>query len=218
MDSLTQEITAATNVLTFRYAQTTQSAGTVYPIGIASYDPETDILQVYKNGLLCVLGTDYTADAQNITFSEAVTAGQTIEAVVLKSVISSDIASVESSIQTLDAKISGGGWVYPTLGRDYTVYATGFDVCVQKFGSIVFLRGKINGSTAAGGMLVICTLPDGYRPLVEHTYPVIWVSSGAVSGTGAINVGTDGRVRLMAKSGSPTSTDALILDTSFCVN
>lgn len=218
MDSLTQEITAATNVLTFRHAQTTQSAGTVYPIGIASYDPETDILQVYKNGLLCVLGTDYTADAQNITFADAVTAGQTIEAVVLKSVISSDIASVESSIQTLDAKVSGSGWIYPTLGRDFSVYEDGSNVSAQKLGNAVYLRGRIKGNSSATAGLAICTLPDGYRPSVDHIYTACWINGHAVTGTCAIRVGTDGNVQIWAKSGSPSSTDALLLDTSFCVN
>lgn len=126
LDNLTEDLTVATNVimLTNNYIST----GTVsnIPIGIPSYDPTTDVLMVFVNGLRVTEGYNYTINANNtsIDLKVALTTGQTVNFLVLKSVIAADIQTTITMIQQLNTKIAAIESDYNTLSTSMYI-ATG---------------------------------------------------------------------------------------------
>jgi len=106
MDSLTQELSVATNVLMLTNS-VAAAADNVrnFNIGIAGFDASTDILMVFINGLNAV--GKYTLNGNtSIQLTNAINTGDAVSFVVLKSVISSDIQSVASLIQSLSTQVA----------------------------------------------------------------------------------------------------------------
>lgn len=147
LENLTSELTVATNVimLTNNYIST----GTVsnIPIGIPSYDPDTDVLMVFVNGLRVTEGYNYTINANetSIDLKVAITTGQTVNFLVLKSVIAADIQTTVTMIQQLNSDIA-------EIQSDYNTLATGMYISTGtddniKLSQIVqtFLEGDTTG-------------------------------------------------------------------------
>lgn len=103
---LTDDLTVSTNLVMLTNTVVTTGSMYTVPIGIPSYNSDTDILQVYMNGLRLIEGTQFSIDGVNIVLSAATTAGQTINFMVLKSVVTGDVQTVTQLIQELDEKIS----------------------------------------------------------------------------------------------------------------
>ena len=204
MSSLTQEIAATTNVLVLRNSQTVSIQGNTFPIGVSGYNPATDALTVYKNGLMCVPGIDYTADANSISFSDEVTVGQQIESVVYKSVISSNVDSVASMMMKLDGKVSDfeadTGWCILALNDGYTAQS-GNAPAVRVVGGRAYLRGMVTGAFTAGS--TICTVSGDFRPSADMTFVTHLVDGSALKGIVALRISaSDGTLKVAAKSGT----------------
>jgi hypothetical protein len=89
-----------------------QNQTSVVPIGISTYLPATDILDVYVDGKKLIEPDDYTINAENetVTFTKALNAGQKVEFVLLKKTLGGDSES------QLDVTHDGNGNVNITWG------------------------------------------------------------------------------------------------------
>lgn len=186
---LTEDLTVATNIIPLTGTYTSTASVSTIPIPIASYNANTDVLLVFINGLNAQ--GKYTANGSNIVLTNAISAGQTVNFLVLKSVTTGDLQSVTALIQSLDAKLTAAtadsGW--KTL-----VLNTGFrdqNLAYRKIGSVVYWRGTV---TITGSSTTAFTIPAGYRPAAT-TY----VPSVTLSGTPTrITINTSGNVVLQS--------------------
>lgn len=221
VQTLTEELTVNTNVILFSSVYTATGSATVIPINIPSYNPNTDILQVFINGLLAVENTDYTVNSnnQNITLTTAIKAGNDVNFIVFKSVIGADIESAVTMMRKLDDKIANfmadSGWINFTLESGAQAYDSNNKPAVRCIGNRVYLRGAIKNLTSTGS--TICTLPVSYRPAQDHVYTTsAFNSSGTVNDEITITVSaSNGTIKLTAKSGTITGTDKISIATSF---
>ena len=221
LQTLTQELTVTTNVILLSSTQSATGSATVIPINSPTYNPNTDILQVFINGLLAVENTDYTlnSDNENITLTTAIKAGNDINFIVFKSVIGADIESAVTMIRRLDDKITNfmadSGWINFSLESGAQAYDSNNKPAVRCIGNRVYLRGAIKGLTSTGS--TICTLPVSYRPAQDHVYTTsAFNSSGTVNDEITITVSaSNGTIKLTAKSGTITATDKISIATSF---
>lgn len=224
LSTLTSELSVSTNILMFTSNYTAAGSVTNIPINIASYDHDTDVLLVFINGLLAMpdkysISSPYT----NITLTNAIAAGNTVSFLCLHSVIAADIESTVSMITTLNNRISSlfndSGWINFTLESGATAYNSDNTPGVRKIGNVsngfatVYLRGAFKGLTTLGS--VICTLPVGYRPQQAHTFTTAAVSGTTVQDTVTIQVLPTGSIKLLASSGSLSSSAMISLATSF---
>ena len=186
LSTLTEELTVSTNVLSFTNVITTEATVSNIAIGIASYAPATDVLQVYINGLLATPGVDYTLadDQESIDLTEDLLEGQTVVFVVFKSLIGANIESAVSLIERLDDKIDGftedSGWLPLVLEGDVEAADDDLTPHVRVIGSRVYLRGSVSGVESAE--TTIATLPVRCKPGADITY-----TSAAVSTLGVVN-------------------------------
>lgn len=224
LQGLTEELSVTTNVIMYTNNVTTVGSTSTVNIGIPSYDPETDILQVYINGLLGIAQDEYTINSAGtaITLTNPLSAGQDVSFVVFKSVISADLESTVTMIRKLDTKVSNfmadGGWINFTLESGATAFDNTVKPAVRCIGNRVYLRGAIKGLTTTGS--TICTLPVSYRPAMDHIYTTAAVdTSGNVNDTIVIRISaSNGTVKLYAKSGTIASVNMISIATSFLAN
>ena len=219
LSTLTEELTVSTNVIMFTSSYTAQGIVTNVPINIASYDYDTDVLLVFINGLLAAPTAKYTINANHtsIDLTSAISAGNTVNFVVLHSVIAADIESTVSMIQTLDAKLSSfmndSGWINFTLESGATAYDSSSTPAVRSIGGKIYLRGAFKGVTTLGK--TICTLPVAYRPAMAHTFTTAAISGTTVQDTVVMQVQTNGSIKLMASSGALSSSAMIPMNTHF---
>lgn len=219
LETLTSDLSVETNVVMYENKYTAIASVSNIPIGIASYNSETDILQVFINGLLAVEGDKYTIDSggTSITLTNAIAAGNTVAFVVFKSLIGAEIESAVSMMQRLDDKIDSfmadSGWINFTLESGATVYNS-LTPAVRCIGNRVYLRGAFKGITSAG--TTICTLPVAYRPAIDHIFTSAAISSTSANDYVTITVSAStGAVKLSAISGTITSSNGISIATSF---
>lgn len=220
LQTLTQELSVTTNVILLSSNYSATGSATVIPINIPSYNPDTDILQVFINGLLAIENTDYTvnSDNENITLTTAIKAGNDVNFIVFKSVIGADIESAVTMIRRLDDKLTNfmadSGWINFTLESGAQAYDNNNKPGVRCIGNRVYLRGAIKNLTSNS---TFCTLPVSFRPAQDHVYTTsAFNTSGTVNDDITITVSsTNGTVKLTAKSGSITATDKISIATSF---
>lgn len=180
--TLTDELTVTTNIITLTSVYNSQATVSEVPVGIASFTPSTDVLQVFINGLLATDGVDYTlsADASKILLTEDLEAGQTVVMIVYKSVIGGNIESIISLIQRLDHKIdlftADSGWVPLVLEGAVQAFSSDTVPAIRTVGNHAYLKGSIKGVSAAGTL--ICTLPIGKRPDVDIVFSSAAVTTG----------------------------------------
>lgn len=103
IQTITDDLDVTMNMVELTHEHTAEVDETIIDIGVTTFDPVTDILEVYINGLKT---TDFTATESAVTLSEPLEAGNTILFRVLKSVIGGDLSSVATLIQRLDKFIS----------------------------------------------------------------------------------------------------------------
>jgi len=220
VQTLTQELSVTTNVILLSSTYNATGTATVIPINIPTYNPDTDILQVFINGLLAIENTDYTinSDNENITLTTAIKAGNDVNFIVFKSLIGGDIESSVTMIQRLDDKIANftadSGWINFTLESGAQAYDSNNKPGVRCIGNRVYLRGAIKNLTSNS---TFCTLPVAYRPAQDHVYTTsAFNTSGTVNDEITITVSaTNGTVKLTAKSGTLSSTDKISIATNF---
>ena len=211
VQSLTEELTVTTNVILLESNYTTSGTVSTVPIGIPSFDKSTYILQVFVNGLKAT-GYTISNDSSSITLSTPLIGDQNVYFVVFKSVVTGDIESCLSAIQTLNARIttlhSDTGWINFSLESGATSYDANTTPGIRKYGNEVFIRGAIKGLNTLNSP--ICTLPTNCVPAKPHYYSAV---VGSVMCT--LKVAND--VRIVAKSGNIQTTELLPIATSFVV-
>lgn len=220
LQTLTQELTVTTNVILLSSTYSATATVTTVPINIPSYNPGTDILQVFINGLLAAEG-EYTVNTAGtqITLTTAIKAGNDVNFIVFKSVIGADIESAVSMIQRIDDNLanfmSDSGWITFSLESGAQAYDNNNKPAVRCIGNRVYIRGAIKNLTSTGS--TICTLPVSFRPAQDHVYTTsAFNSSATVNDEITITVSaTNGTIKLTAKSGTITGTDKISIATSF---
>lgn len=84
----------------------TSTGQTVIPIGIAQYNINLDVIQVYVNGMLLIPGTDYTGtDSTQITLKKGVDKGTPVSFVVLKGIDTKEATSIVTQFKALEARV-----------------------------------------------------------------------------------------------------------------
>lgn len=220
-DNLSQELTAATNMVMYTSSYVTAGTTSSVPINILSYDHSTDILEVYINGLRAVEGTQFSfaSGYQSIVLTNALGEGQTVTFVCFKSVISGDMATGMTLMQSFDSMLSeylsDSGWLDITLGSGIAAYDAAHKPQIRYIGNKVYIRGAVTGIPAIG--TAITTIPSQYRPSAPHTVSANLISSGNILAAVALEVGTDGTVQVIAAS-STQSTGMLPLDTTYSID
>lgn len=220
MESLTQELTVNTNVVTYESHYTSTAEVTEIPINIATFDQNRDVLMVFVNRLRATPETDYTiaTDNSKITLTNSIVAGQSVNFLVLKSIVGADAQTIGQELTAINNAIADlktdSGWINFTLEN-----GTSFDdttkPAVRKYNNQVFIRGAIKGLNTTG--VAICTLPTNMRPAVNHQYTAMAIADGAINASCVIEITTAGIVKLVAKSGTISSTAMLLISTNFIV-
>lgn len=219
-ENLTEDLTISTNVIMLTNDVTTVTQVSNVSIGIPSYNPSTDILQVYINGLRATENVQYSLNSNqtSIDLATPLKAGQSVNFVVFKSIITGDISTAVTMIQSLNAKVANfmadSGWINFILESGATAYNSSMAPAVRCVGNRVYLRGAFKGITATGK--TICTLPVSYRPEMDHVFTTSVISGGSISRTVAITVSaSDGTIKLTAASGTISSSAMIPLATNF---
>ena len=221
METLTQQLTVSTNVITLESHYTSVAEVTEIPINITGFDQTKDVLMVFVNRLRATPGVDYTltaADNTKITLTKSITAGQSVNFLVLKSVVGADDQTALQLMTEISTKITAittdSGWTNFTL-ENGTAFDDTTKPAVRKYNNQVFIRGAIKGLDTLN--VAICTLPTNMRPAMNKQYPVIAFADGAIAANCVIEITTAGIVKLVAKSGTIPATAMLPISTEFIV-
>ena len=218
--SLTQDLDVSMSVIVLASSYTSVATATNIPINIQSYDKTTDGLQVFVNGMLLMPTNDYTIsnDSSQITLVHSITAGQTVNFIVFKSLVGASISSATSLISQLDAKVDAfmadSGWSNLTLSNG-SAYDASHTPQIRSIGGRIYIRGAIKGVTSAG--TTIATMPVNYRPSADHIYTASVINGNNITQTVAIQIASSGAVTLKAISGSIGSSYMIPLNTMFVV-
>ena len=222
ISSLTEELTVTTSVITLTSTHITEAAEDEIPIGIESYDPETDVLQVYINGLHAVDGDDYVLGEGNATIdlTTALEAGQTVVFVVYKSIIGGGTDSATSLIQRLDRKLDGfmadSGWIELALEGNVTAASAAKAPAVRAVGNRVYMSGSVKGVT--GAQTKIASLPVSMRPGKDVTFSSAAVTSGGTVRPLTITVEAQSGDVIVSAVGNVASGDVISVSCSFLAN
>lgn len=219
LQTLTDELTVTSNVIEFSSEYVTSGAVSTIPINIASFDPDTDVLQVYINGLKAVEGSRYTINQAGtaIELSAELSEGQVVHFVVFKSVIEADLASTVTLIEELDDKLSAfmsdSGWVNLSLSNGAAAYVDSERPAVRCIGGRVYLRGTFKN--APNPETIIAALPVDYRPNVHH----VWLSCAfvgtAISSYVLLEITAEGYLMIKARSGEIAADAGISIATTF---
>lgn len=220
VENLTSDLTVATNVIMLTNNYVATSSVSTIPIGITSYNASTDILMIYSNGLKLTEGVDYTVSGSNIVLTAPAKAGTVVNFIVLKSVISADIATTTSLITTLDSKLSNfmsdSGWINFILESGVTSYDDTTTPAVRCCYNRIYLRGAVTNLTSVG--TTICTLPIAYRPSQNHIWTSSAIADGIVSATVTLEAQTTGSIKLIATSNTIPSGTLISIATNFATD
>lgn len=220
MESLTQQLTVNTNVVTYESHYTSATEVTEIPINIATFDQNRDVLMVFVNRLRATPNTDYTiaTDNSKITLTNSITAGQSVNFLVLKSIVGADAQTIEQELTAINNAIaslkSDTGWINFTL-ENGTAFDDTTKPAVRKYNNQVFIRGAVKGVNITG--VAICTLPTNMRPAMNHQYTAMAISDGGINASCVIEITTAGIIKLVGKSGTISSTAMLPISTNFIV-
>lgn len=218
MKSLTQELSVSTNIIMLESHYTSTAEVTEIPINITGFDQTKDVLMVFVNRLRATPGVDYTlttADNSKITLTNSITANQSVNFLVLKSVVAADDATALQLMTEISTKMTAitkdSGWTNFTLENDAQAYSDGLTPGYRKYNNQVFLRGCIKNVTATGK--VFATLPEGYRPAMTRYYTI---ATGTITAT--IEIGTNGQLKVANVIGTLAASSLIPIDTSFIVD
>ena len=220
--TLTDDLTVSTNVVSFTSVYESEDAVSEIPIGIASYAPSTDVLQVFINGLLATGGGDYTLseDGTKILLAEELEAGQTVVMIVFKSIIGGNIESAVSLIQRLDHKIDqfteDSGWVSLALEGAVEAWSDDMKPMVRMVGNQVYLRGSVKGVEDAETL--ICTLPVNSKPGADVTFLSAAVSTGGDIYPVTVKIAAASGDVTVEEVGTISTADSISLACSFLAN
>lgn len=226
--------TQATLVTSITSQYTTTLTETNIPIGIAQYDMNLDILEVYINGLRVHEGTDYIIDDNTrIVLTRSVYGGTKIMFNVLKSIDGSQAATIVTQFQELQQIVNDlktdvrdmqndTGWINFTLEGGAVAYP-GLAPAVRKVGNVVYIRGAIYQVTDP--QRVVCTLPETFAPSLEHYFSHVVGGTGAGVGYTTVRfkvnrsaaAGGNATITLNGATGSLNANMTIPMSTSFIV-
>lgn len=140
-------VTLANDILFKRYQEriTVTEAGKQFAFNIPQYNYDTDILEVYVNGIQEIEGDDFTVSGKVLTFVNTINliAGTEIDVVVYKSIVDDGVALFSDEITELQNKIN-------TLGdvSDYNYICKGLNdnIALSNLAQS-FLTGGDDGKT-----------------------------------------------------------------------
>lgn len=216
MESLTQQLTVNTNVVTYESHYTSVGEVSEIPINITTFDQNRDVLMVFVNRLRATPETDYTiaTDNSKITLTTSITAGQSVNFLVLKSIVGADSQTIEQELTAINNAIAAlktdSSWVDFTLENNVQAYSEGLKPGVRKYNNQVFLRGCIKNVLSAG--TIFATLPAGYRPEMTRYYTI---ATGSITVT--IEIGTNGQLKVANVIGTLAASSLIPIDTNFII-
>lgn len=231
-EDLTEDLTVETNVMVLNSSYRTTGTTTSVPINIANYNKSTDILMVYINGLKAIPNTDYAVNTAgtSITLTKSLPSGQTVAFVVLKTVLSSDMATTLEAVQAANAATQAAtqavtnlteeyedlttdsGWINFYLESGATAFDSTTTPAVRCIGDRVYLRGAFKGVTAINK--IICSLPTAYIPAMNHQFTTAAIYNGNVIPV-EMEVTTAGKIKLIAKNGTINAAAMVPMATNF---
>ena len=113
------------NLVKYESSYTSTGSVTEIPVNISVYDRESDILQVFINGLMCRPDQfTISADGQTVTLASAIPAGQKVSFLCLKSVIGGDLETALQMVQSVSTALDTRVPAAPTTAGTYTLQAT----------------------------------------------------------------------------------------------
>ena len=218
IQSLTDDLTVATNVIAIRSNYVTTGSTTIVPVGIPSYNASTDVLLVYINGLLAD-SSKYTYISNNqIRLASPLPGGHLVNFVCFKSVIGGDLSTVSTLIQQLNQRITeisaDSGWINLTLENGAEPYFNDEPPAVRCIGNRVYLRGSFtNGST---WNTAYCDIPVAYRPAQRHIF-----TTSAISGSSCIpitlQVTASGKIKILGLANAISATAYIPINTEYSI-
>lgn len=222
MKELSSDLTVNTNIVTYQSSYLTLANGiTEIPINIAPFNKDKDVLLVKVNHLSASEGVDYTisSDSSKITLTKPLQANQSVDFLVLQSVIVGDtetilieLGKLNTAITTLNADT---GWINFTLENGALSFDDTTTPACRKFGNQVFVRGAVKNIDLTNAP--ICTLPTAMRPAINHQFATIAIANGQIAANCVIEVKTNGQVVIIAKSGTIPVGVMLPIATTFIV-
>lgn len=107
IEGLTDDLTVATNVVSLTSKYTASETVLSVPIGINTYNPQTDVLEVFINGILAFEDDKYTVNAAGtaITLTNPISEGNSVYFVVFKNLVTGNVDSIQNEIAGLQAAI-----------------------------------------------------------------------------------------------------------------
>lgn len=222
ISQLTQELTVSTSITTLSSYYEAQGEVQTVPINIQSFNPDTDVLMVFINGLMADSGK-YTIDSSNtsITLTTAIGAGNSVSFIVFKSIIGGNIESTVSMLLRLDDKLtnfmSDSGWVNLELNYGVSPYDIDTVPALRCIGNRVYIRGAVKGITRNG--TTICTLPVSFRPAKDHLYASFGSAGEAIQNSIILRLyAATGELKVFAKSFNISASSIIPIATSFLSN
>lgn len=221
LDNLTSDLSVSTNVIMLSSNYLSNTTVSSIPIGISSFNPETDVLMVFINGLRATEGVNYTinANGNSIDLKVELISGQSVNFLVLKSIIAADIQTSITMIQALDNKVSNfmqdSGWITLNLQNEITSFDNTTTPSIRCVGDRIYIRGTIKGADVGE---TICSIPILYVPTMKHLYTSAIISENQVIGTAVIEIDVEGNLKIKASSGTINSIDEISIETCFVLN
>lgn len=209
VQTLTDELTATTEVMTLQSRVTLSAASATVNIGIPSFDGEADALLVYVNGDIRPT-TDYTISGQSVVFNSSLPLGTVVDFVDFKSVISANVETVVQMIRKLNDMIvaftADTGWIKITTSQG----VIGQQPEIRAFGNKVYLRGKVMGMVGTIG-----TLPAQFRPAKDFYFPASGYGP-SIEINAACRITSSGTLEVLRISGSdPMGSSELSISTAY---
>lgn len=126
--------------------------------------------------------------------------------------LQTDMTAVQADITALQSTQQDSGWINLTLNTGWTCQYNTDIAQYRKIGNVVYLRGLLNATQAAGQ--VIGTLPEGFRPSGHFERFVCPHQQG---GTVNIEVGFTGQLKDYTKTTSAGREFISLYSISFVV-
>lgn len=186
-NQLTEELTLQTSVVAESGSYTTTGSTSsilITDFGISDYERDTCELAVFINGLYAISGDKWTLSYDSsdpttaaIVFDTALSAGQSVYIVVLKSIITgnattllTELSSLETRVNTLETQVDS---IQDVLDGDRATISLNFAgaTASAKFyrrGNVVtghIVLSNTSKFLSATGADTIGTLPSGFRPI-----------------------------------------------------
>lgn len=216
--TLTDQLTVSTNIITYKSSCTITGPTTLVPINIPSFDPTTDLLQVYINGLFAQPGEKYVITGSDILLTNSIDAGNLVYFFVFKSVIGGDIESTVTMMQRMDEEIRGfmadSGWQRLPLSGGVLPGSDSTAPAIRQIGNRVYLRGSVRNVT--GTETLLCILPVEMRPAQNHDYLSAALADPDITTPFGIRIeAATGKVIAQAPTGPIMGYETISLATTF---